>query len=263
MVCIQDLKAVFAFDVGRDEDRDGLPNWWERQNGYDPANHEDPPSTRDSDADEIADTDEYWQQTNPRGTTPPGLLHMVVLSGEGQVALPDRFVKDALKLRVEGNGGLPLVNVPVRFRSLGKVGGKLAATRKGPKSTELVMVTNSAGEVVVEYAVPSGEVHMQSWVTASCEIAAADKSALFGFITNYEIGPPPATNLKVTEDAGTTRVTWDWESKDTGLVNFEVERSTGPDDWAVIATLPPTARSYIDSDVPPAGKVFFYRITTN
>jgi sugar lactone lactonase YvrE len=55
---------VSAGEVGTDLDRDGMPNEWESQNGFDPTNPND--ANQDADGDGLTNLQEYQKGTDPR-----------------------------------------------------------------------------------------------------------------------------------------------------------------------------------------------------
>ena len=64
------LKNVFNFDPARDTDMDGVPNWWETQNGFDPGDNSD--ANHDSDSDGLSNYQEYLLGTNPNNADTDG-----------------------------------------------------------------------------------------------------------------------------------------------------------------------------------------------
>ncbi len=65
---IGQLKYIFSFDpyLVLDSDGDGLPDWWESENGLDPAANDDANGAAgDPDNDGLANIDEFAEQTDP------------------------------------------------------------------------------------------------------------------------------------------------------------------------------------------------------
>ncbi|MBM3860338.1 MAG: sugar-binding protein [Verrucomicrobia bacterium] len=67
---IGQMKNVFSFDAAwwmtLDSDEDGMPDWWEVMNGFDPFNEND--ADEDADGDGSTNYDEYAAATNPHNS---------------------------------------------------------------------------------------------------------------------------------------------------------------------------------------------------
>ncbi|HOW97392.1 MAG TPA: thrombospondin type 3 repeat-containing protein [Kiritimatiellia bacterium] len=65
---IGQMKYLFSFDLVLDTDEDGMPDWWELANGFDPEGPSD--AEEDPDADGYSNQEEYQAGTDPAGFNP-------------------------------------------------------------------------------------------------------------------------------------------------------------------------------------------------
>lgn len=72
--------GLFRLDVGADSDGDGMPNYWEIANGFNPNDPADGAITADADNDDLSNLLEYRLGTNPRGSSsnPTGTTELKV-----------------------------------------------------------------------------------------------------------------------------------------------------------------------------------------
>ena len=142
---------IWARDwTGVDENSNGIPDWWEfKYFGYVGV---DPASAPDGNGQSLLY--DYQNGFDPTDYYNGSLPTLIVLTGNNQIGLPNRFLPVPLTVLVSDTDGLPLTNAPVTF-TVAAGGGVIAITKAGSTSNSLPVRTGNDGEASVWLQLPA------------------------------------------------------------------------------------------------------------
>jgi hypothetical protein len=163
------LKTVFNFDVMRDTDGNGLPDWWERHFfgniGVNP--------NADPDGDGQTNLQEFLAGADPTKPPPPVLT---IKLGDGQTGGAGGYVPTALTVQLSA-AGQPVANGSVTF-TVTQGGGQVQATTASAPAGALTVAANSSGIARVFFKLPNTNSTVCK-VTAAAGAGATQTSVLF------------------------------------------------------------------------------------
>jgi len=143
--------AAISAIYNTDSDGNELPDWWEYKHfqyvGVDPDD--------DDDRDGLTNADEYEQGSDPRDYYSQGETTITpvvsLISGNGQTSGPDEFLTDPFTIEVlTGTGGTPLFNAPVVF-TVTSGSGVVASQLDGAAATPRTVFTGTNGHATAWY----------------------------------------------------------------------------------------------------------------
>lgn len=261
---IGQAKALFAWDLMRDSDHDGVRDLedadddndgasdaLELAHGFNPLSIQD--GRRDSDLDGVSDLDEKIRGTNPLDYFNGNAPSVAVAGGSNLVSPPNRKLPELVTITVRDAQGKLMPLAPVSISS-GLGGGRIAfgdyTDFRGVKQS----YTNANGTISFQLEAPA-HAGLQNF-----SVKAGAAEALITVMVNYDTPPSPVTNVALTSTHGRTHISW--SAPPNSAVSFEVERSVDGKQWEVAATLPSNERSCDDDFQTVEGTPVFYRVTT-
>jgi hypothetical protein len=99
-----------------DTDGDGMPDKWELNHGFNPRDPAD--ALADANGNSVSNLDEFINGNDPRQDAYAGVKPtLTIISGNGQIPVPGRFLPLPMRVRVYYPDGTPWAGVPLHFRA--------------------------------------------------------------------------------------------------------------------------------------------------
>lgn len=254
------LKRVFQFDVSSDSDGDGLPDWWENKNGFNPNN-------ADQDNDGVLDWElvmgqsrmtawmAYLEQCLSPDAPFTKAAKIIVVSGANQEGSPDELLPKPLVVRAIDEESLkPLSGVFLTFNTPPD-SGVLRSMWDEQQAETITLITDSQGLASARWIVPSGE-----GAFSRVNVSMPDRrgTAAFQAQTRYDLGPAAPSEVNVfRQDAQGNWITWKDNSPDEA--SFIIQRSQDKMHWESIGSTPADMTEFVDRS-PVEGEDYFYRV---
>src|SRR5438270_3152056 len=133
-----------------DTDGDTISDGWEVSRGLNPLLND---AALDTDGDGYTNLQEYQNTTDPNDYYNGAVFHLVITSGNNQVAPAGQWLGQPLIVQITNSSGAALVNAPANF-SVGDAAGAISLTNRGTPALNLTVRTDSAGHAQVYYQLP-------------------------------------------------------------------------------------------------------------
>ncbi len=181
---------LYLIDALLDSDGDGLPNWWELQNGLDPndngsVNVNNGP-LGDPDGDGANNLAEYTNGTDPLNFFNGVLPELSIVSGNNQTGDIGTILAQPLVISLTNPGVGPFVNAPVLF-SVTQGEAQLAASENDTPSASLNLHTDAGGQSSVVVLLPAQV--SDSQITVSVTSGAYTTSVTFTVTAQEPVAP--------------------------------------------------------------------------